>query len=96
MARKRRTFSAAFKSSVALEAVGARDSLRVIAARHQLHPNQVGLWKRRLVKAAQEVFSRKKKRAGGSDPLLRESLAAKTRIGRLTDERDFYRRVFVR
>ena len=41
MARKRRRFTAEFKARVALEALRERDSVQAIAARHELHPNQV-------------------------------------------------------
>ena len=49
MARKRRRFTAEFKARVALEALRERDSVQAIAARHELHPNQVTTWKRQLV-----------------------------------------------
>ena len=48
MARKRRRFTAEFKARVALEALRERDSVQAIAARHELHPNQVTTWKREL------------------------------------------------
>ena len=44
MARKRRRFTAEFKGRVALEALQERDSVQAIAARHELHPNQVSAW----------------------------------------------------
>ena len=46
MARKRRRFTADFKRRVALEALRERDPAQVIAARYEVHPNQVGAWKR--------------------------------------------------
>ena len=49
MARKRRRFTAEFKARVALEALRERDSVQAIAARHELHPNQVTTWKRQLL-----------------------------------------------
>ena len=58
MARKRRRFTAEFKGRVALEALRERDSVQAIAARHELHPNQVSAWKRQLLDAAPEVFAR--------------------------------------
>ena len=44
MARKRRRFAAEFKARVALEALQERDSVQAIAARHELHPNQVSVY----------------------------------------------------
>ena len=67
MARKRRRFTAEFKARVALEALQERDSVQAIAARHELHPNQVSAWKRQLVDAVPEVFAK-----GGSRKLAKE------------------------
>ena len=58
MAGKRRRFTAEFKARVALEALQERDSVQAIATRHELHPNQVSAWKRQLVDAVPEVFTK--------------------------------------
>ena len=91
MARKRRRFTAEFKARVALEALRERDSVQVIARRHELHPNQVSTWKRQLLEGLPEVF------AGGAGRKLAKEHEAKIRdlhakIGELTVERDFFRR----
>ena len=65
MARKRRRFTAEFKARVALEALQERDSVQAIAARHELHPNQVSAWKRQLVDAVPKCSPRA---GGGSSP----------------------------
>ena len=57
MARKRRRFTAEFKARVALEALRERDSVQAIAARHELHANQVTTWKRLLLEGLPEVFA---------------------------------------
>ena len=54
MARKRRRFTAEFKARVALEALRERDSVQAIAARYELHPNQVTTWKRQLLEGLPE------------------------------------------
>ncbi len=41
MKRKRRKFTAAFKSKVALEALREDKPISAIASRHGVHPNQV-------------------------------------------------------
>ena len=91
MAGKRRRFTSQFKARVALEALRERESVKAIATRHELHPNQVGTWKRQLLEAVPEVF------AGGQDRKLAREYEAKIRelhakIGELTVERDFFRR----
>ena len=39
--------TAEFKARVALETLRERDSVQAIAARHELHPNQVSIWRSR-------------------------------------------------
>ena len=57
MARKRRRFTAEFKARVALEALRERDGVQAIAARHELHSNQVSAWVRQLLDAVPAVTS---------------------------------------
>ena len=57
MARKRRRFTADFKRRVALEALRERDPVQVIAARYEVHPNQVSAWKRQAVVGLEEVLA---------------------------------------
>ena len=92
MARKRRRFTAEFKARVALQ---KRDSVQAIAARHELHPNQVSAWKRQLFDAVPEVLAKR-----GSRKLAKEHEAKihdlHAKIGELTVERDCFRRGFKR
>ena len=64
-ARKRRRFTADFKKRVALEALRERETVQVIAARYEVHPNQVSAWKRQAVEGLDEVFSRPGSKRGG-------------------------------
>ncbi|MDE0247855.1 MAG: transposase [Gammaproteobacteria bacterium] len=91
MAGKRLRFTPRFKARVALEAVRERESVKAIATRRELDPNQVGNWKRQLLEAVPEVF------AGGQGRKPIKQYEAKvralhTRIGELTVERDCFRR----
>ena len=85
----RRGFTPEFKARVALEALRERDSVQAIAARHELHPNQVTTWKRQLLEGLPEVF------AGGAGRKAALEHEAKIRdlhakIGELTVELDFF------
>jgi transposase-like protein len=56
MPRKRRSFSATFKSKVALDAIKGLKTVAEIAKLHQVHPSQVALWKRQLLEGVESVF----------------------------------------
>ncbi|MDT9547428.1 MAG: transposase [Chlorobium phaeovibrioides] len=58
MKRTHRKFSAEFKTKVVLEALRERFTLTELAQKHEIHPNQITLWKREFLKKAPEVFSR--------------------------------------
>ncbi len=45
---KRRRFSGELKAKIALEALRGDRTLQEIASKHQVHPNQVGVWKREV------------------------------------------------
>ncbi len=47
--RKRRKFTAAFKSTVVPEALCEERPIPAIASRHRVHPNQVSSWKRKAM-----------------------------------------------
>ena len=53
---KRRNFTDQFKAKVALEALCGDKIVQEIAAKHQLHPNQVSTWKRLAIEGMADVF----------------------------------------
>ncbi len=55
--RHRRKFSAEFKTKVVLEALKERNSLEEIACKHELHPNQITMWRKEFLAKASSVFS---------------------------------------
>ena len=55
MSGKRRRFSEEQKAKIALEALRGDRTLQEIAARHQVHPNQVSTWKRQAMEGLSEV-----------------------------------------
>ena len=56
MPRKRRSFSAAFKAKVALDAHKGLKTTAELAKQHQVHPTQVALWKKQLIDGIEEVL----------------------------------------
>ena len=91
MSRQRRRFSGEQNARIALEALRGDRTLQEIASKHQVHPNQVGAWKRQAIAGLGEVFSnRSERRARDHESEVRELHA---KIGELIVERDFLSRV---
>ena len=58
MERKpRRNFSADFKAKVVIEALKERSTIEELARKHELHPNQISVWKKEFLEKASSVFS---------------------------------------
>jgi transposase-like protein len=81
--RPRRNHGAVFKAKVALEAIKEEQTLVELAARFQVHPNQIGEWKKQLQDRASEIFDKEKK---SKEPDVKELHA---KIGQLAMENDF-------
>ena len=88
MSSKRRRFSGELKAKVALEALRGDRTLQEIASQHQVHPNQVGAWKRPAIEGLVEVFSKGAERRVRDHESEVRDLHAK--IGELIVERDFF------
>ena len=58
MKKQRRKHTAEFKAQVALEAIKGLNTINEIAAKYELHPVQVGNWKKELLDRVPEVFAR--------------------------------------
>ena len=90
MATKRRRFTAQFKAKVAMEALRGNRTIQAIAAKHEIHPNQVSGWKRQAQAGLEEVF------AGASSGRQKDHDATihdlHAKIRELTVERDFLSR----
>lgn len=53
---ERRTYSPDFKAKVALEAVRGKLTVNEIAKQFNVHPNQVGIWKKQLLESIADVL----------------------------------------
>ena len=90
MAKKRRKFSAEFKLKVVLEVLKERQSLSELAQKHQLHPNQISMWKSTFLSQALDYMNHHAKGKSSDDEVATEQLYAK--IGQLQMELDFLKK----
>mgnify|MGYP001201929802 FL=1 len=57
--RKRRTHDASFKAKVALEAAKGEKTIAQLCGEYGVHSNQIGQWKKKLLKELPALFSGK-------------------------------------
>lgn len=93
MRRPRRNHSPAFKAKVALAALEGNETLTQLAARFDVHANQITEWRRQLVANASDVFTDGERAASGP-PIDVKALHAK--IGQQALELDFLARALGR
>jgi len=60
LAKKRRKFTAEFKARVVRAALREDKTLAELAAQFDVHPNQITEWKRKILDAMPDMFSRRK------------------------------------
>ncbi len=58
MSKNRRRFSAEFKFRVALEAAKGTKTINELASEYEVHPNQIGQWKKELLESGSSLFAR--------------------------------------
>ena len=86
----RKRYTADFKGKVALEAVRGERSLSELASRYEVHPNQIGQWRRMLLAGVKELFSDQRRRRVEDDEAEKARLYEE--IGRLKVEWDWLKK----
>jgi transposase len=86
----RQKFSKEFKAKVALEALKGAKPINELAQEFGVHPNQITLWKKKLLEVAPEVFGRKKDREAEKAKEERDRLYKK--VGQLQIEVDWLKK----
>lgn len=87
--KTRRRLDAGLKGESSAGGVTERSDRAELAAKYQLHPNQIYAWKKQLLDGAAAVFS-----GGTGKEASREAEVSElyAKIGQLTVERDFLSR----
>ena len=93
MSKKRRNHSAAFKASVAIEAIKGEQTLSKLSARVGVHPTQIQQWKKLLLEGSKDIFGASEKERKQIEAEVKDLHA---KIGQLTMERYFLSRALGR
>lgn len=91
----RKTYSASFKMTVALEVLKEQETLSQVAAKHNISPSMAAAWRDELLSSADSIYSKTKeelKRKEKEEAAQKQYDEALKTIGQLTVERDFLRR----
>jgi len=91
MARNiRKTHDSAFKAKVALEAIKGEKTLTQLSSKFGVHSNQIGQWRKQVLKALPDVFSNQRhKEDKGQEDLISELYR---QIGQLKVEMDWLKK----
>lgn len=92
MGTTRRKFTSEFKKKVVLEALKERNTIQELAARYEIHPQQITDWKRHFMDNSEVAFERPGTEDGktAEQEKLIEQLYAQ--IGQLKVENDFLKK----
>ena len=87
---KRKSYTKEFKTKVAIEALKGQKTVNEIASEYGVHVSQINSWKKRLLEAAPEIFSRGRDYEAVAQEAERDRLYRK--IGRLQVEVDWLKK----
>jgi len=90
MAKKRKTFTPAFKTKVAIAAIRGDKTIAELASRFEVHPNQISKWKREAIEQMPEIFAQSRGRKRDDQRELIDRLYQQ--VGQLQFELDWLKK----
>lgn len=90
MRKERRNLDSNFKARIAIEALREHKTINQLAADHELHPNQISVWKKQLLEGSTEIFRQGKTSEQKPDSKLTDELYKQ--IGQLKVELDWLKK----
>ena len=90
MTDRRKSFTAEFKTRVALEAIKGHRTVSEIASDHGVHPHQITQWKKHAIEGLPDILSdRRQKRTKDQEELVSQLYQ---QIGQLKVELDWLKK----
>jgi len=90
MTDRRKSFTAEFKTRVALEAIKGHRTVSEIASDHGVHPHQITQWKKHAIEGLPEILSdRRQRRTKDQEELVSQLYQ---QIGQLKVELDWLKK----
>ena len=86
----KKSFTAEFKSKVAIEAIKGHKTINELTSEFGVHPTQISNWKRQLLESSKNVFVGKQPRGAQNTESERDQLYAQ--IGKLKVELDWLKK----
>lgn len=90
MGKTRKSYSAAFKAKVALEAIKKEKTIAQLSSEYGVHSNQINQWRKRLLEELPEIFSKKRQKKEKDAEDLQDELYRQ--IGQLKVELDWLKK----
>jgi len=86
----RKKHSNELKARIALDAIRGQKTMSELASEYGVHANQIGRWKKQLLEAAPDIFTRGKDKEAEKNEVERDHLYKK--VGQLQIEVDWLKK----
>lgn len=89
---KRRQFSPDVKKKIAIEAIKEQRTINELASEYQVHPAQIGKWKKQLLDGAISIFEDPRKREVDPRKQEQQESILQQKVGQLIIENDWLKK----